>query len=189
MLEDTIESNQISLSRLRTSTTSTSSNPSGQSGHTNRHSHQILRHSSGLQTNMESSYSQEKRRSQSSTPHNVLAASCQRLNKQLLYITVLRPVWSYNAPIWGCAADSNLLIVQRLQNLILRKITGAPWFIKNHSLHQDLDTPTIKEVVGKLAYSYERRLYRHSNILAILLLEEPPITRLKRGNPGDFATY
>lgn len=53
-------------------------------------------------------------------------------NKRLLYITVLRPIWSYGAPVWGCTADSNLLIVQRLQNFILRKLTSAPWFIQTY---------------------------------------------------------
>lgn len=107
-------------------------------------------------------------------------------NKRLLYITVIRPIWSYGGPIWGCTADTNLLIVQRLQNLILRKITGAPWFVSNDCIHKDLNIPTVKEVVRKLATSYEKRIHRHTNSLALQLLENPPIVRLKRKLPTDL---
>ncbi len=48
-------------------------------------------------------------------------------NKRTLYVTVLRPIWMYAAPLWGCSANTNIEIIQQLQNTILRKLTGAPW--------------------------------------------------------------
>ena len=51
---------------------------------------------------------------------------------------VLRPVWSYGITIWGYAADSNLQRLQALQNIIFRKITGAPSYVTNATLHSDL---------------------------------------------------
>lgn len=101
-------------------------------------------------------------------------------NKRLLYASILRPGWSYAAPIWGCASKSNILILQRQQNIILCKITGAPWYLTNESLHQDLNIPTVREVIRKLSNSYETRIHKHVNPLAIRLLEEPPIRRLAR---------
>lgn len=101
-------------------------------------------------------------------------------NKRLLYASILRPGWSYAAPIWGCASKSNILVLQRQQNIILRKITGAPWYLTNESLHQDLNIPTVREVIRKLSNSYETRIHKHVNPLAIRLLEEPPIRRLAR---------
>ena len=77
-------------------------------------------------------------------------------------------------------ADTNLLIFQRLQNLILWKITGAPWFVRND---KDLNIPTVKEVVRKLATSYKKRIHQHTNSLALQLLENPSIVRLKRKLP------
>jgi len=71
-------------------------------------------------------------------------------NKRLLYISIIRPIWSYAAVIWSCTADSNILILQRFQNLILRKITGAPWYISNEQLHTDLQVGTVKEVINRL---------------------------------------
>lgn len=101
-------------------------------------------------------------------------------NKRLLYVTILRPLWSYAAPIWGIAAKANINILQRQQNLILRRITGAPWFLTNQCLHQDLNIPTVKETIQHLTISYEKRLHQHVNTLAIRLLEEPALRRLQR---------
>lgn len=107
-------------------------------------------------------------------------------NKRLLYITALRPIWSYGAPLWGCAAESNLEILQRLQNNILRKMTGAPWYVRNDTLHSDLKIGSTKEHIKKIAASYEARLHRHPNTLAIQLLEAPPTARLRRKMPADI---
>ena len=63
-------------------------------------------------------------------------------NKRLLYISILRPIWEYATPLWGSAADSNIEIIQRFQNNVLRKITGAPWYVSNHQLHNDLQVET-----------------------------------------------
>lgn len=109
-------------------------------------------------------------------------------NKRLLYITTLRPIWSYGAPLWGCAAESNIKILQRLQNTILRKMTGTPWYVRNETLHNDLAIETAKQYMKRIATSYEDRLHRHTNTLAIQLLEAPPITRLKRMMPADIIT-
>ena len=59
-------------------------------------------------------------------------------NKRLLYVSILRPMWTYGAPFWGCAAKSNIEILQRQQNLIIRKITGASRYLTNQDLHHDV---------------------------------------------------
>ena len=71
-------------------------------------------------------------------------------NKRLLYLMLLRPIWTYGAPLWGSAAASNIEILQRFQNLVLRKITGAPWFITNRQLHEDLRIETFTDVISKI---------------------------------------
>ncbi len=106
--------------------------------------------------------------------------------KRPIYVSVIRPMWTYAAPIWGCIADSNILILQRVQNNILRKITGAPWFIRNDSLHSDLQLEIVKQLIARLANSYKKRLHQHPNTLAIQLLEAPPIIRLHRKIPRDI---
>jgi hypothetical protein len=44
-------------------------------------------------------------------------------NKRILYKQVLRPVWSYGL---GYASDSNIQVIQRFQNNVLKCIAQAP---------------------------------------------------------------
>ena len=109
-------------------------------------------------------------------------------NKRLLYMATLRPVWAYALPIWGCAANSLRNIIQRFQNKALRLIAGAPWYVRNDSLHADLRVPTINEVIKKLSSKHERRLHYHPNELALSLLDNSTsIRRLCRRHPVDLA--
>lgn len=109
-------------------------------------------------------------------------------NKRLLYLTVLRPVWTYGIQLWACAADSNLQIIQRFQNKVLRKMVGAQWYIRNDVIHYDLRIETVAEVAGRLARSYEKRLHEHPNSEVLQLLEFPATRRLKRKYPVDVVT-
>ena len=63
-------------------------------------------------------------------------------------------------------------IIQRLENIILRKITGAPWYISNHQLHQDLDLETVHQIAARATIKYVERLHAHTNTEAIMLLED-----------------
>ena len=40
-------------------------------------------------------------------------------NKRFLYLSVICPIWTYAALFWGCVADADLLILQRIQDNIL----------------------------------------------------------------------
>lgn len=56
-------------------------------------------------------------------------------NKMLIYKVILKPVWTYGIELWGTASNSNVEILQRYQNSILKLIIQAPWFTKNVELH------------------------------------------------------
>lgn len=47
-------------------------------------------------------------------------------NKLLLNKSILKPVWTYGAQLWGTASSSNLEVLQRFQNRVLRIITADP---------------------------------------------------------------
>jgi hypothetical protein len=47
-------------------------------------------------------------------------------NKILLYKTIIKPIWTCGAEIWGCASKSNISIIPRSQSKILRMIANAP---------------------------------------------------------------
>lgn len=108
-------------------------------------------------------------------------------NKRLLYLAVLRPVWAYALPVWGCACDSLRNTIQRFQNKSLRAIVGAPWFVRNDTLHHDLQIPTVAEVITSLSSRHERRLHRHPNHLALNLLDNSQVVRrLRRRHCTDL---
>src|SRR5215475_2440421 len=45
-------------------------------------------------------------------------------NKLVLYKQILKPVWTYGIQLWGCTKPSNIAIIQRFQNRVLRNVVG-----------------------------------------------------------------
>ena len=41
-------------------------------------------------------------------------------NKLLIYKTIVKSIWTYGIPLWGTASNSNIEILQRFQNNVLR---------------------------------------------------------------------
>jgi hypothetical protein len=74
-------------------------------------------------------------------------------NKLILCKQVLRPGWSYGIQLWGCASDSNIQVIQRFQNKVLKRIVLAPWYIRNSDLHRDLGIETVTDIITRLASS------------------------------------
>lgn len=108
-------------------------------------------------------------------------------NKLLLYKQILKPVWMYGAQLWGCASKSNILVIQRFQNKVLRNIVDAPWYIRNSDIHRDLNVDTVDQAISIAARSHEQRLLHHVNVEAIQLLDNADITRrLKRIKPFEL---
>lgn len=110
-------------------------------------------------------------------------------NKLLIYIMLLKPIWQYGCAIWGSAADSNILKIQRFQNRTLRLITTAPWYIQNTSIHLDLH---IKDVNSTIETTYTRlhlSMTHHPNpLLQNTAQHQPPpriARRLKRKHHTD----
>ncbi|KAM3964374.1 transmembrane protein 186 [Aphomia sociella] len=53
--------------------------------------------------------------------------------------------------LWGSASNSNLEILQRFQNNVLRMISGAPWYARTTEIHEYLDIPTVKEEITNMS--------------------------------------
>jgi hypothetical protein len=107
-------------------------------------------------------------------------------NKLLLYKTILRPIWTYGIPFWGTASQSNIEILQRFQNKVLRTTVNAPWYIPNSVLHADLLIPTVREEITRHSNAHQDKLLQHPNQLIPFLLEEPGPKKLKRCHPTDL---
>jgi hypothetical protein len=107
-------------------------------------------------------------------------------NKLLIYKCILKPIWSYGVPLWGTASNSNIEILQRFQNKVLRTIANAPWYVPNQVLHSDLRILPIREEITHISNKYKNRVRTHSNHLAVNLMNENmEIRRLKRIKTPD----
>ena len=109
-------------------------------------------------------------------------------NKVLLYRTILKPVWTYGIQLWGTASNSNIAILQRFQNKVLRAIVDAPYYVSNVIIQHDVPFESVKEVIFSVKYS--ARVSVHPNVLANQL-NVPNINearRLKRLLPLDLST-
>jgi hypothetical protein len=116
--------------------------------------------------------------------HNSELSIC---NKLILYKQVPRPVWSYGIQLRGCASYSNIQVIQRYQNKVLKCIVQAPWYIRNSDLHRDLVIETVTDIITRLASSRKKRLQNHINSEVSRLLNVQNIPRrLKRKKPFEL---
>lgn len=108
-------------------------------------------------------------------------------NKILIYKAILKPIWTYGIQLWGSASNSNLEIVQRFQNKVLRIITSAPWYVSNNIIEKDLQVQSIKTEVTKYSEKYKDKTSAHSNDLVRELFNvNSEVRRLKRFKPTDL---
>jgi hypothetical protein len=107
-------------------------------------------------------------------------------NKLLLYKAIIKPIWTYGIELWGCSNKSNVNIIQRFQSKTLRMITGAPWYVSNHTLHADLSVATVQEERLNRIDKHFQRLQTHENQLANNLGAVRNPKRLKRIWPCDL---
>jgi len=109
-------------------------------------------------------------------------------NKLVLYKQILKPVWTCGIQLWGCTKPSNIAIIQRFQNKILRAIVNAPWYVRNADRHSDLKMEMVTAEIKRFARKHEKRLHHHDNVEAIQLLENTELlSRLKRTKPFELA--
>jgi hypothetical protein len=62
-------------------------------------------------------------------------------NGVLLYKQLIRPMMDYACPVWRSAARTHVQRFQALQSKCLRLVTGAPWYLSNRQIHEDLGVP------------------------------------------------
>nr|CAD7424542.1 unnamed protein product [Timema monikensis] len=86
-------------------------------------------------------------------------------NGLTLYKQLLRPIINYACHAWGHLADTYMRRMQVFQSVCLRIILGVPWYVRNETLHRDLDMPTIKDHFRGLAQSFYSRLPGATNPL------------------------
>jgi len=139
-----------------------------------------------------SNHTKQKRKQLNSRLHllrPLLKSNLSLKNKLLLYKVIIRPVWSYGIQIWGPAKPANIHPIQAFQSITLRLITGAPWYITNAALHNDLKIQTVNELAKSHYKSFHSKLTNHINpfIQNMSSLTLPQIhRRLKRNWSRDI---
>ena len=68
-------------------------------------------------------------------------------------------------PVWKLAAWSHVRKLQVLQSNRLRTATGAPWYITNRQIHEDLGVPFFADHIRALTESFNSKLADAGNSL------------------------
>jgi hypothetical protein len=108
-------------------------------------------------------------------------------NELILYKQFIHPVCSYGIQLLGCASNSNIQVIQRYENKLLKFIVNPPWHVRNSDLHRDLGIETVTDIIAKFAKSHEKRLQSYINIEASKFLNVNNMARrLKRKKPFEL---
>jgi hypothetical protein len=93
----------------------------------------------------------------------------------------------YGIRLWGCTKPSNVDVIQRFQNKVLRNIVDASLLVRNSDLHRDLEVDVVGTEIQRFAQKHEERLHQHENVEATQLLDNTGIVRrLQREKPYDL---
>ncbi|GFX58417.1 RNA-directed DNA polymerase from mobile element jockey [Trichonephila clavipes] len=84
-------------------------------------------------------------------------------NKLLIYTLILKPLLTYASPIWAHAARTNINLIESSQNVILRQILDAHWYMRNADIRSALKIPTIRQSIRNLAVNFFSNIDGHEN--------------------------
>jgi len=79
-------------------------------------------------------------------------------NGVLLYKQLIRPMMDYACPEWSSAAHTHIRSLQLLQFKCLRLATGAPWYVSNREIHEDLGVPLFADHIRALTANFDSKL-------------------------------
>jgi hypothetical protein len=65
-------------------------------------------------------------------------------------------------------------------------IANALWYVHNITLHEDLNVPSVKEIIKQRSTIYHNKIEGHVNVLIQPLLQPHNERRLKRNWPADL---
>ena len=84
-------------------------------------------------------------------------------NGVLLYKQLICPMMDYACPAWMSAARTHVRRLQVLQFECLRLATGAPWYVSNRQIHEDLGVPLFADHIIALTASFDSKLAEVGN--------------------------
>ncbi|GFW93871.1 RNA-directed DNA polymerase from mobile element jockey [Trichonephila clavipes] len=84
-------------------------------------------------------------------------------NEVILYKQILCSVIMYACPIWSALAPTHTKRIQVIQNKILQIITNAPWFVRNITIHHDLQMEPIDNYITRTARNIFTSIQNYDN--------------------------
>jgi hypothetical protein len=79
-------------------------------------------------------------------------------NGVLLYKHLIRPMMDYACPAWRSAARTHGRRLQVLQPKCLRLAIGAPCYVSNRQIHEDLGVLLFADHIRALTASFDTKL-------------------------------
>ena len=79
-------------------------------------------------------------------------------NGVLLYKQLIRPMMDYACPAWRFAARTHVRMPQVLQSKCFRLATGAPRYVSNRQIHEDLGVPLFADHIRALTARFDSKL-------------------------------
>jgi hypothetical protein len=76
----------------------------------------------------------------------------------LLYKQLFRSMKVYACPAWTSAARTHFRRLQVLHSKCFRRVTGAPWYIRNRQIHEDLAVPLFADHIRALIANFDSKL-------------------------------
>jgi len=87
-------------------------------------------------------------------------------NGVLLYKQLIWPLMDYACHSWMSAARSYARRLQVLQSKCLCLASGAPWYVSNRQIHEDLGIPLFADHIRALTERFDSKLADVGNPLA-----------------------
>jgi hypothetical protein len=79
-------------------------------------------------------------------------------NGVLLCRQLIRPMMDYACAVWRSAVRSHVQRLQVLKSKCLRLAIGAPWYVTNRQIHEDLGVPLFVDHISALTVSFDSTL-------------------------------
>jgi len=76
-------------------------------------------------------------------------------NGVLLYKQLIWPMMDYACPAWRSAARTHVWRLQVLKSKCLHLATGAPWYVSNRQIPEDLGVPLFADHIRALTASFD----------------------------------
>jgi hypothetical protein len=86
-------------------------------------------------------------------------------NGVLLYRQLIRPMMDYACPVRRSTARRHIRKLKVLQSMCLRFAIGAPWYMSNRQIHEDLVVPSFADHIRALTDSFDSKLADAGNPL------------------------